>query len=287
MTDLSPPVAIRPTSWIISASRRTDLPGYHADACADRLLRLRRPVHSVFFWTRYPAALVRPGPLGEVVRALENPFVHLTLTGLGGSDLEPRVPPTAAVLRWLDPLIDALRGQPERILWRFDPVLHGWMSLEGFAELAATLGGRGIRTCIFSFPSALSLKGALDPQYQRFGLRRWSRAEKREMALRLAEVAQKHGIELEACNQPQVVLDSGGAVRAAACISADRAQRLHPTGRTLELPKDPGQRRHCNCSLSHDIGRYQDRCRSGCAYCYSSAGGPDNEPPLATAPGQR
>jgi hypothetical protein len=263
------------TMWLISASRRTDLPGYHADECADRLLRLRRPVHSVFFWTRYPAALVRPGPLAEVVRALENPFVHLTLTGLGGSRLEPRVPPTPEVLRALDPLIAALRGQPERVLWRFDPVLPELMTPRSFARLAAELAARGVRSCFFSFPSALSLKGPLEAQYERFGIRRASRAEKRETALRMVEVAQRHGLELFCCNQPQVAEDTRGAVKPAACISAERAQRLHPRGLVLELPKDPGQRRNCNCSLSHDLGRYQDRCRSGCAYCYSSAGGPD------------
>lgn len=274
---MADPLPSATRGWLISASRRTDLPGYHADACAERLLRLRRPVHSVFFWTRYPAALVRPSPLAEVVRGLENPFVHLTLTGLGGSPLEPRVPSTAAVLRVLPSLAAALRGQPERILWRFDPVLRDLMSVERFAELAAALGGQGIRTCFFSFPSTLSLKGSLEPQYARFGIQRWSRADKREMALRMAEVASRLGLELLVCNQPQVVADCGGAVRAASCVSAARAVRLHPRQLSLELPKDPGQRRNCNCSLSHDIGRYQDRCRSGCAYCYSSAGGPDQD----------
>jgi len=68
--------------------------------------------------------------------------------------------------------------------------------------------------------------------------------------------------------------DTGGAVRPASCISAELAARLHPRGLPLDLPKDPSQRRHCNCVKSDDIGRYDDLCHSGCAYCYSSAGGP-------------
>jgi len=270
--------------WIISASRRTDLPGYHPDECADRLLRLRRPVHSVFFWTRYPTGLTRPGPLSELVRVgIENPVVHLTLTGLGGTALEPRVPTTTQVLRQLDPLIEALRGDPRRLIWRFDPVLRGFSRLETFALLAAELGGRGVQTCIFSFPSALSLKGPLDPHYARHGITRWSRAEKREVALRMADVALRHGLSLQACNQPRVVADTDGAVRAASCISAELAAALHPRRLALELPGDPAQRRHCNCATSHDIGRYTDRCRSGCVYCYSSAGG--EAPDRGTGPG--
>ena len=264
----------QPATRIISASRRTDLPGYHAAECAARLGRLRKPVHSVFFWTRYPAALAGPGPLGELVRhGIENPLVHLTLTGLGGSRLEPNVPTTGQVLGWIDRLIEALGGEPRRLIWRFDPLLNGVTRVETFAELAAQMGSRGVRSCITSFPAYMSLKGPLDPQYARFGITRWSRAQKRDFALELAEVAQRNGLTLFACNQPKVVADSDGALQAACCISAELASELHPRRLPLELPKDPAQRRHCNCALSHDIGRYDDRCGSGCAYCYSSAGG--------------
>jgi hypothetical protein len=262
---------------IISASRRTDLPGFHARACAERLRRLRKPVHSVFFWTRHPRGLLS-GPLGDLVRhAVENPFVHLTLTGLGGSELEPSVPTTREVVRLLDDLITALRGEPRRVLWRFDPLLRGVTSLATFEELAAELGGRGVERCIVSFPAYMSLKGPLDEQYQRHGISRWSRVEKRDFALRLAETAARHNLQLHACNQPRVVTDCAGMVHAAACISAELAAELHPRGIPLDLPRDPSQRRNCNCALSHDIGRYDDRCRSGCVYCYSRAGGPDND----------
>jgi len=262
---------------LISASRRTDLPGFHADECARRLLALRSPVHSVFFWTRHPDGLLRPGPLQELVRlGIENPFVHLTLTGLGGTRLEPGVPETKRVIASLEPLCALLRGEPERVLWRFDPVLHEVMSPASFAELARAFAAHGIRTCIFSFPARLSLKGALDEQYARFGIERFSRAEKRETALRLLEVATRQGIALRACCQPTVVEDTSGAIQPASCISAELATRLHPRRVPIELPKDPAQRRHCTCSQSHDLGRYAtDRCGSGCVYCYSSAGGPD------------
>jgi hypothetical protein len=263
---------------IISASRRTDLPGYHAEACADRLARLRRPFHSVFFWTRYPRPLFEGGRLAGLVRhGIENPFVLLTLTGLGGSELEPRVPPTREVLAGLDPLIAALGGEPRRLIWRFDPVIRGRMTVASFAALAPELAGRGVRTCIISFPAYMSLKGPLDAQYRCFGVERWSRQEKRDFALRLAEVAACLGLELQACCQPKLVADAGGAITPAACISAELAAELHPRGLPLELGKDPRQRRHCRCAVSHDIGRYSDRCGSGCAYCYSSAGGPPDQ----------
>lgn len=266
------PQASTSPARIISASRRTDLPGYHADECAARLHRLRKTPHTVFFWTRYPRGLIRPGPLHERVRhGLDNVLVHLTLTGLGGTRFEPRVPPTEETLANLDPLIETLGGDPRRVLWRFDPILIEAMNPATFEPLAEAMGRRGVRRCIISFPALMSLKGSLDPAYERQGLRRHGRAEKRELALRLAEIAARHGLTLYACCQPQLVQDAGGALLASACIDAALASQLHPRGLGLDLPKDPTQRRHCQCALSHDIGRYDDRCRSGCVYCYSRA----------------
>ena len=257
---------------IISASRRTDLPGYHADECAARLGRLRKPVHSVFFWTRYPRRLVAPGPLGDLVRwGIENPFVHLTLTGLGGSKLEPNVPPTAEVIAQLDGLLEALGAEPRRVLWRFDPVLVEAMTPDRFEVLARELGGRGVQTCTISFPALMSLKGSLAPTYQRHGLARHDRKVKRDLALRLAEVAGRHGLTVQACCQPKLVQDCGGAITPACCISAPLAVALHPRRLPLDLPRDPAQRRSCRCIKSDDIGKYTDRCASGCVYCYSSA----------------
>ena len=77
---------------VVSASRRTDLPGFHAVWLADRLARFRRPPDAVFLWTKHPAAVARPGPLRDAVRRLPNVLVHLTITGLGAGPLEPRVP---------------------------------------------------------------------------------------------------------------------------------------------------------------------------------------------------
>ena len=257
---------------IISASRRTDLPGFHADECAARLSRLRKPVHSVFFWTRYPGALHRPSPLGDMVRyGIENALVHLTITGLGGSRLEPHVPDTEATLAQVPPLIEALGGEPRRIIWRFDPVLLEVMGPDSFAPLARRLGAIGVGRCVISFPALMSLKGSLEPAYAHHGIRRHEGHEKRDAALRLAEVGQRHGVSLAACCQPKLVRDCGGAITEAACIDAALAADLHPRGLPLDLPEDPSQRRNCHCATSHDIGKYSDRCGSGCVYCYSSA----------------
>lgn len=261
---------------VVSASRRTDLPGCHADWLACRLARLRRPPDALFLWTKHPARLVERAPLRTAVSALPNVFVHLTITGLGGSPLEPRAP------RWEDAaaaapeLVRVLGGDGRRVLWRYDPVLPAVSSPDTFARLAARLARAGVRRCFASFLSSLSLKGSLLPQYARFGLAPSPLAEKVEWSARLAEIAAQEGIELRLCCQPKVVERLGGAVAPASCIDADLAGALHPLGVAVPGGRDASQRRHCRCAPSTDLGDYRlHPCRTGCAYCYSKAGGPD------------
>jgi DNA repair photolyase len=230
----------------------------------------------LFLWTKHPAAVARPGPLREAVRALPNVLVHLTITGLGGGPLEPRVPSFREALARVPALLDALGGDPRRVLWRFDPVIPGLSSREDFARLAGRLAALGVRRCISSFLSTMSLKGSLLPQYARFGLAPASTAERVEWAGALGARARAEGLELLLCCQPKVVERLGGEVGAAACIDAALATALHPEGRTIADAKDPSQRRHCRCAPSLDVGDYGlHACRSGCGYCYSKAGGPD------------
>ena len=60
---------------------------------------------------------------------LDNPIVNLTITGLGGSALEPGVPTTRDMLRDLPALAAAFHDQSFRIRWRFDPLLKDISSL--------------------------------------------------------------------------------------------------------------------------------------------------------------
>ncbi|MBI5490619.1 MAG: DUF1848 family protein [Deltaproteobacteria bacterium] len=260
---------------IVSASRRTDLPGFHAAWLIERLRRFRRPPEALFLWTKHPAAVGRPGPLREAIRRLPNVFVHLTITGLGAGPLEPRAPGWEDALAEVPELIESLGGDARRVLWRFDPVIPGRSSRDVFVRLASRLGALGVRRVISSFLSTMSLKGSLLPQYAPFGLAPPPVAERVDWAAALAASAGAEGLELRLCCQPKVVERVAGAVRAASCIDAELATALHPEGRRIAAAKDPTQRRHCGCAPSLDVGDYvRHLCRTGCAYCYSKAAVP-------------
>jgi len=265
---------------IISASRRTDLPGWHADRLAERLrevLARRGPdgIYGVVFWTRFPAALLT-SPLREVLEGdLSNVAVNLTLTGLGGTRLEPRGPDAGDVVTALPELIDLIGG-PERLRWRFDPLIPTDDLHDRFEDLAGRFAALGVDTCTFAFPSARSLRGNLVARYRDLGVPQWpDEPSRRGWVARMAALATPLGIRLLCCSQPEV-LGYHPAVRQAQCIPGDVLAGGFPPGTPGPTGKDPSQRRHCACPPSQDLGDYRtDACRTGCLYCYSTLGGPD------------
>ena len=265
---------------VISASRRTDLPGYHAEVLRDRIhqkiSRLRtRHLFGVVFWTRHLGPFLQGGPLHELVAAdLDNPVVNLTITGLGQTRLEPAAPSLDDALQDLPELIEAFHGEPWRIRWRFDPLIKGFTTMDLFTRIADRMSALKVPTCTFSFPSYFSLKGDLTPQFEKAGIPAWQSVEKQQILGQMAKIAGERNITLLSCSQPEN-LALNPAVQEAQCIPADVLKRGHPQGLPLDLGKDPAQRSKCRCIESVDIGDYEkDRCGGGCAYCYSKAGGP-------------
>lgn len=272
---------------ILSASRRSDLPGWHARALASRLATALERLgpggcYGLVYWTRFPGALLGP-PLDRFLGPGVVPVVavNLTVTGLGGTSLEPRVPGTAEALAPLAELTRRL-GAPSRLRWRFDPLLPGPDLLDRFSRLADVFGRLGVPTCTLSFPADRSLRGSLGPRYRRFQVPEWpslaedpGRGAQAEALQGLAERAAARGLTLLACSQPWV---SGlcEAVRPAQCIPLEVLAAAHPPGAPGPRAKDATQRKACRCPESEDLGDYRvDLCHSGCAYCYSTLGGPD------------
>ncbi|MDJ0763032.1 MAG: DUF1848 family protein [Myxococcota bacterium] len=265
---------------ILSASRRTDLPGYYPVSCAQRIrtriARLRtRPLVGVVFWTRHIAPFLPGGPLHQLVaQELKNPVINLTVTGLGSTPIEPGAPPTQDILRDLPGLIEAFHKEPWRIRWRFDPLLKTHTSLKGFQRIARVMSREKIPTCTFSFPAYTSLKGDLTPQFVRAGIPMWAREERFAFLKRMAQIAGALNLTLLSCAQPENT-GLSPLIQPAQCIPTDVLERGLPGNGCTTLPKDRSQRTHCRCVESEDIGNYEtDKCNGGCVYCYSKAGGP-------------
>ncbi|RKY18829.1 MAG: DUF1848 domain-containing protein, partial [Planctomycetota bacterium] len=162
----------------------------------------------------------------------------------------------------------ARRFGPQRLTWRFDPIVF-WRTTNGtlrhnlnaFEQIASFAAKCGIRRCVISF---VTLYRKVLRRQRRLGVRfeQLSAERKREIAAGLVEKAARFDIKVFACCQPLL----SGIVTPSACINGRLLSEL--AGEPAPTKKDPGQRKECNCTVSVDIGRYRS-CRYRCAYCYA------------------
>lgn len=265
---------------IISVSRRTDVPAYYSQWFMQRLKAafcevvdpfdakkvmrvslLPQDVEGFVFWTKNPAPM-----LAHLDALEEYPYYfQCTLTGYRRS-LEPGLPSkTETVIPAMQAL--AQRIGPERIIWRYDPVLAGkgytptWHE-KAFTKLARELGG-SVGRCIVGFYDPLA---SSEKRLGTLGLRVPTAEEQQETLELLANQCDKLGMQLQCCTLPQKTK----GVYPACCIDAELLSRI------ANKPIGDGRRStqngpYCRCTPSLDIGSY-NTCPGGCLYCYAFHG---------------
>jgi DNA repair photolyase len=229
---------------------------------------LPEDVDCLVFWTRYPVPLLRHLP--ELASRGFRWYFLYTLLDYPAA-LEPHAPPLE---RRLDALRAAASTVPHGVVWRYDPIILSRATpvsfhIETFARLAQALEGT-IERVVISFLSLyrkvacalaeLENDGfvlATEPELSR---------EAPQLARRLAEEAQRHGMQVQSCAEKHDLSPFG--VKAGKCIDDQLILRLF--GITVSAAKDPGQRKACRCVESRDIGSY-GTCLFGCRYCYATA----------------
>ncbi len=254
---------------VISASRRVDLAGCFPEELAGALEAMDSDeVHTLVLVTKDPRPLLEHGPLSRAVSRMESVVLHLTITGLGGTALEPFVPAWREVAALVPDLSKRIPGlRPEGLEIRYDPLVEvngpggaiGNLSPGLFREVAqsaAAAGTRIIRTSVMTpYPKVLKRLAtaglAPAPDLDERGVS--------FMEVIMEPVCRELGLNLYTCARPARG-DPG-------CIDGRRLQALHPRGLACSLAKASGQRPACGCTKALDIGRYIT-CPHGCLYCY-------------------
>ncbi len=271
---------------IISASRRSDIPALYSRWFLRRLEegfcdwiqpfggQLNRvslkaeDCLAIVFWTRNPAPLL---PALQGLKAGGYFFYfHFTLTGYP-EELETCNPSLEASLRNLQKLAE-LAG-PEAVIWRYDPIVLSSRTpidfhLRRFARIAREIQG-ATRQVYISFVDLYGkTKKNFEALNQKFGIgfQEPDFREKKELALRLADRASRHGMMLYACCEDELI-DAGGGIQKGHCVDIVTVRCLRPG--TNEAPKRRPTRDQCGCTESVDIGAY-DTCPLGCTYCYAT-----------------
>ena len=273
---------------IISASRRTDIPAFYAEWFMQRIRAgfctvpnpfnrsqvsvislAPQDVDAIVFWTRFPRPLLPH--LDELDDRGFRYYFQFTLLDYPRNveSQRPDARQAVAALREL-----AERIGPERVIWRYDPIvlsaeLDADYHRRKYAELAAALSDSTRRSVV----SVVDLYAKARRRLERPGeppladKETWATdASFGDLMRFLADTAGSHGMEITSCAETLDLRSYG--IRPGKCIDDDLLRRLF--GLDLSPKKDPGQRPHCGCVVSKDIGMY-NTCLFGCQYCYATA----------------
>lgn len=256
---------------IVSASRRTDIPAHFAPWFLERVRagwtmvanpmnprQVRRvdltpaAVDGFVCWTKNPL------PMLPVLKELagEYAFVFQFTLNAYGPDVEPGVPEPENRVEALRQLADILG--PERVEWRYDPILvspdyPAEFHLRAFERLARQIAPSA-RGCTVSF---VDFYRGVRKRLAALGAVELDLEQRSALALALADIAAAQNLPIRACCEAGLPLPQAHCVQAA----------------DFGLPenRDPHQRPACGCARSVDIGAYRT-CPAGCAYCYATGG---------------
>jgi len=232
--------------WIISVSRRTDVPAFYADWFMRRvregfagvvnpfggkryIVSLKpEDVACIVFWSKDFTPFIEP--LETLGRLGYKFYFNYTITALPAV-FETHVDKDAA-FKTLLYLSD--RYSPAHINWRFDPIVFSDLTDEGFyldafARLAGQLAGR-VERCYFSFVTQYSkVKRNFQQMQERAGVHVSDRPADQKIALAegLAAIAELHGIRMYSCCGEYLV---SPAIQKAHCIDGAFVEQLFSPG---------------------------------------------------------
>jgi hypothetical protein len=265
---------------VISASRRTDIPGFYMPWLEARIAQGYVDVQNPVCKGKTYRVSLLPGDVHTMVLWSKNfqPFFDSPLSRrtkyrwyfnfslVDCPVWEPGVLPLEDRMRQMKEL--CRRWSPEHINWRFDPIIY-WdqgkrTNADSFFSLCDFCAELGIRRCTFSFVSWY-------PKVkQRVTERRLSFFDpptfrKIEIIQQMVAYARERNMSLASCCCDEVEGVCG--VSRARCVDGWLLTEL--AGERCSFAQDRSQRSSCGCTKSSDIGNYEMSCPHRCVYCYA------------------
>jgi len=258
---------------VISASRRVDLLTFYPDFMLKKLEEIgEENIHTLVIWTKNPENMLAHARLRKFLKRLNQIYVLLTITGLGGTPLEQKAPTSEEVFQQLPRIIDFL-GSPKRVAIRYDPLIDviyqdrihiSNMNMHTFQNILNQAQNLGIERVIVSY---VTLYPKVETRLKRNGFRIIEHPVDQITDFiknRMMPQTRKLGMELSTCVLPDLTTRG--------CIDAETLIGLHPLQEQCSLAKDTSQRETCHCTKSFDIGQWF-ACFHNCLYCYGNPAG--------------
>lgn len=232
-----------------------------------------RPLVGVHLWTHTPKRFLENDTLRQILAALRRRDVpialQVTVTGLGGTALEPGIEPEQEAFGCLDRILEELLPDPSRVCLRIDP-LQRWLGPKGpisnLDRVDAVLEqarSRGISRVRVSLVSYERYRARVDPRLRARGFE--PMAVTAEEAGEILRPWLERGIDIRTCASD---LTQEG-IPAGACFDFPWI-----TGRKAQGVERPvAARRGCLCFypdsvLLWKVPRRSD-CRGRCLACYA------------------
>ena len=201
----------------------------------------------------------------KLVEHQEKIILHLTVTGMGGTRIEPLVPKAEDTHKALVKLIEA--GFPvSHVVIRVDPIVPAQKGLNTALDVITAFGGLGIKRLRFSF---LDNYKHVKKRFEEEGIPELYNGEfhaplKERLfcAKKIEEVAHDAGFDsVEACGEP--------GIESISCLSQKDIDILGLTDE-ITLEGSAEQRDSCGCpaNKSELIKVKPHQCEHGCLYCY-------------------
>lgn len=313
-TGSGPARAVAPS--LLAVSRATDVPAFYMPWFMKRLqagyacwinpfsgkpqyVSLGR-ARAVVFWSKNPESLIQYHTALEA-RSFAY-YVQFTLNDYETEGWEPELPPISQRVETFRRLAGLLG--PERVVWRFDPLMLAANPgsrmltcedlLRRLERLAQSLTGCTTKL-VFSFADIAPYRKVAG-NLRRKGVvwRDFTPDEMRHMGAAIADISARHGMRAFTCGEKTDLSAQGVAHNR--CTDPELILRLtsrHPDILDLfglaaaeqmalpgvpgafglppgaDYPRDPGQRAVCLCVPCKDVGQY-NTCPHGCIYCYAN-----------------
>ena len=251
---------------------------FYPDYLIQRLEEIgKENIHTLVIWTKNPLNLFKNKTLRKYLKTIDQLYLLLTITGLGGTPLEPKAPMPDKVLKSLSDLVDFL-GSPLRLALRYDPLMEVVynkknhltnIDLNLFQYVLSYLHPLGIKRVITSY---LTLYPKVKRRLNKYNFQIIDHplAEIEDFILKkMFPQAEKFGLKVTTCVLPEITSEG--------CIDGKTLIELHPQKELCSLVKDKTQRKSCHCTKSIDIGRWFP-CYHSCFYCYGNPSFPNLGP---------
>ncbi|WP_054030898.1 DUF1848 family protein [Desulfatitalea tepidiphila] len=274
--------------YIISATRRSDIPNYFSD---DFMNALRQghvsfkhmgrdytvsfeKTRFIVFWTKNPEPLLQH--LNEIDRMGIEYYFNYTLNDYDALKLEPHIPPLAqriATFRSLSCLIGK-----QRVVWRFDPlILADKISRQDLVDKVAAIMQNVAgytEKLVISFLDPEKYEAKTKLKKAGINTQEFSQEDKLFICNAIVQMANQHGIQLATCAEGSSALSADYRIIQNKCVDDDLIRSTSTNADLLSfLDKikglsDAGQRTLCRCIPSYDVGS-QGTCKNCCLYCYA------------------